>query len=60
MSEKLITQYSQWIRADADGLTYQMRTPLSADNAAILREARANIKAALELVEHRLQHMEPV
>jgi len=53
-----IIQYSEWIRADADGLLYQLRGPIGPDQVSVLREAQINIKAALALVEHRLQNRE--
>jgi hypothetical protein len=52
--------YSAWLRDDTDGLMFQLRGPSSSDEIKVLREARANIKAALELVEHRLANMETV
>jgi hypothetical protein len=53
-----IQMYSEWVRSDADGLLYQLRGPATQSEIQVLREARANIKAALELVEHRIANVE--
>ncbi len=52
--------YAQWIRDDADGLLYQLRGPSIPEEDRILKEARTNVKAALDLIEHRLSQMEIV
>jgi hypothetical protein len=46
--------YAQWVKDDCDGLMAQIERPIE-DERKILLTARANIKAALELIEHRLQ-----
>lgn len=53
--------YATWIKDDTDGLIHQLRGPASREEAPILASARRNVKAALELIEHRLQiHKETV
>ena len=56
--EDRIQMYAIWLKNDVDGLMYQLRGPIAADEHRVLRDAHAEIKAALELVEHRIQHME--
>ena len=52
--------YAQWLKYDTDGLIHQLRGPATSDEAAILNTAHTNVKAALELIEHRMQIHEGV
>ena len=46
--------YATWIVDDVNGLMTQLERP-HPDQAKILVDARRNVKAALELIEHRLK-----
>jgi hypothetical protein len=45
--------YSQWVKDDCYGLISQIDRPIE-NERQILLDARANVKAALDLIEHRL------
>jgi hypothetical protein len=50
--------YAAWILEDTESLLYQLRGPATKEQTDVLNQAKVNVRAALDLIEHRIQNVE--